>query len=268
VTPGGPTLHRKKIRALKTLPSDFDARAQWGSMCPTVNEVRDQAACGSCWAFGAVESMTDRICISSAGKNNAYLAAEDLVSCCDSCGMGCEGGYPAAAWDYWDQTGIVTGGDWDSNQGCYPYQLQACDHHVVGKLPPCGDIQPTPACNQTCQNGAAWTGDKHYGASAYSVSSSPTDIMTEIYTNGPVEASFDVYADFPTYKSGVYQHVSGDYLGGHAIKILGWGTESGTDYWLVANSWNTDWGDQGFFKILRGADECGIEDGVVAGLPK
>jgi len=92
--------------------------------------------------------------------------------------------------------------------------------------------------------------------------------MTEIYTNGPVEAAFDVYADFPTYKSGVYQHVTGDYLGGHAIKILGWGTENGTPYWLVANSWNADWGDQGFFKILRGSDECGIEDGVVAGLPK
>jgi cathepsin B len=61
---------------------------------------------------------------------------------------------------------------------------------------------------------------------------------------------------------------SGSALGGHAIKILGWGVENSTPYWLVANSWNQDWGDNGFFKILRGKDECGIESGIVAGAPK
>jgi len=91
-------------------------------------------------------------------------------------------------------------------------------------------------------------------------------IQNEIYQHGPVEGAFTVYADFPTYKSGVYQHTAGSALGGHAIKILGWGVEEGTPYWLVANSWNEDWGDKGFFKILRGQDECGIESGVVAGL--
>ena len=44
---------------------------------------------------------------------------------------------------------------------------------------------------------------------------------------------------------GVYKHTTGQPLGGHAIKIMGWGTEQGEDYWLVANSWNPDWGDQG-----------------------
>jgi len=73
---------------------------------------------------------------------------------------------------------------------------------------------------------------------------------------------------FLTYKSGVYQHTSGGELGGHAVKFLGWGTEQGTPYWLVANSWNPHWGDGGYFKILRGQDECGIEDEVSAGLPK
>jgi len=87
-------------------------------------------------------------------------------------------------------------------------------------------------------------------------------------TNGPVEASFDVYEDFLAYKTGVYQHTTGSYLGGHAIKVLGWGVENNTPYWLVANSWNEGWGDKGFFKILRGDNECGIEGGMVAGLPK
>lgn len=85
-------------------------------------------------------------------------------------------------------------------------------------------------------------------------------------TNGPVEAAFTVYNDFLTYKSGVYRHTSGSALGGHAIKILGWGVEDGTPYWLVANSWNEDWGDKGFFKILRGKNECGIEGQIVAGM--
>lgn len=44
---------------------------------------------------------------------------------------------------------------------------------------------------------------------------------------------------------GVYQHVSGSAVGGHAIKMLGWGEEDGVPYWLCANSWNTDWGDNG-----------------------
>ncbi len=47
------------------------------------------------------------------------------------------------------------------------------------------------------------------------------------------------------YLPGVYQHVSGGELGGHAIKIVGWGADDSTPYWLVANSWNSDWGDNG-----------------------
>lgn len=92
--------------------------------------------------------------------------------------------------------------------------------------------------------------------------------MHEIMTNGPVEAAFDVYADFVSYKSGVYQHVSGGLLGGHAIKMLGWGVENNTPYWLIANSWNPTWGDKGYFKIKRGTNECGIEDDIVGGLPR
>jgi cathepsin B len=84
-------------------------------------------------------------------------------------------------------------------------------------------------------------------------------------TNGPVEISITVYDDFLTYKSGVYTHVSGSELGGHAVRMLGWGTENGVDYWLVANSWNNGWGDNGFIKIRRGTNECGIEESVVAG---
>ena len=89
-------------------------------------------------------------------------------------------------------------------------------------------------------------------------------MQAEIMKNGPLAVAFTVYADFPTYKSGVYHHVSGGMLGGHAVEMIGWGVEDGTPYWWIKNSWNDQWGDHGYFKIKRGTDECGIEDDVTA----
>ncbi|XP_021377462.1 cathepsin B-like [Mizuhopecten yessoensis] len=252
------------------LPTSFDARKKW-TKCPTIKEVRDQGDCGSCWAFGAVEAMSDRICIASNGKVNAHISSEDLLSCCSSCGMGCDGGFPGSAWSFFKGKGLVTGGQYNSTQGCRPYSIKPCEHHTTGTRLPCAkSIEPTPKCEMSCQSSysVSYTKDKHFGSSSYSVSSDVTDIQTEIMSHGPVEGAFTVYADFPTYKSGVYKHTTGSELGGHAIRILGWGVEEGVDYWLVANSWNTDWGDNGFFKILRGQDECGIESQIVAGIPK
>ncbi|RCN24413.1 hypothetical protein ANCCAN_29890, partial [Ancylostoma caninum] len=65
-----------------------------------------------------------------------------------------------------------------------------------------------------------------------------------------------------------FQHTGGQKVGGHAVRILGWGVDNKTPYWLVANSWNTDWGENGYFRIVRGLNECGIEHAIVAGLPK
>ncbi|KAE8605451.1 hypothetical protein XENTR_v10015145 [Xenopus tropicalis] len=253
------------------LPDSFDSRAAWPN-CPTIREVRDQGSCGSCWAFGAVEAISDRVCVHTNGKVNVEVSAEDLLSCCGfECGMGCNGGYPSGAWKFWTETGLVSGGLYDSHLGCRPYSIPPCEHHVNGSRPACkGEEGDTPKCVKQCEDGYApvYGSDKHFGATSYGVPSSEKEIMAEIYKNGPVEGAFLVYADFPMYKSGVYQHETGEELGGHAIKILGWGVENGTPYWLCANSWNTDWGDNGFFKILRGKDHCGIESEIVAGIPK
>jgi cathepsin B len=258
------------IEVAASLPDGFDARDEWGATCPSTKEIRDQSACGSCWAFGAVEAMTDRICIASKGAQKPHISAEDLNSCCVTCGMGCNGGYPEAAWQYFKNTGIVTGGNYDTKEGCEPYTLANCDHHCTGKYQPCGSSVPTPKCTRQCISGYpnTFAQDKHFGASAYAVPSNVEKIQTEIMTNGPVEAAFSVYEDFLAYKSGVYSHTTGQLLGGHAIKILGWGVDNGVDYWIVANSWNDDWGNGGFFNIKRGVNECGIESGIVAGLPK
>uniref|UniRef100_A0A1B6G399 Peptidase C1A papain C-terminal domain-containing protein n=2 Tax=Cuerna arida TaxID=1464854 RepID=A0A1B6G399_9HEMI len=260
---------KRHLLGTEQIPDNFDSRTQWPH-CPTIREIRDQGSCGSCWAFGAVESMSDRQCIHNNNTGAFHYSAEDLVSCCHTCGFGCNGGFPGAAWRYWVHSGIVSGGNYGSNQGCVPYEIAPCEHHVNGTRPPCSEGGKTPKCEKRCQHtyNVDYNKDKHFGKSAYSVDGDEKQIQIEIMKNGPVEGAFSVYEDFVQYKAGVYKHVAGKVLGGHAIRILGWGVEDGTPYWLVANSWNTDWGDHGYFKILRGSDECGIESEINAGIPK
>merc|ERR1711920_1160598 len=79
------------------------------------------------------------------------------------------------------------------------------------------------------------------------------------------------YKSFMTYHSDIYHKHRSEKQpeGGHAVKLVGWGTESGKKYWLIANSWDTTWGEEGFFRIISGKDECGIETmgPPYAGLP-
>jgi len=238
-------------------PTSFDARTAWPD-CPSIPLVRDQSACGSCWAFGTTESFNDRLCVST--KNTIILSPADVLACCSlTCGMGCNGGYPEAAWDYFKSHGVVP-------NTCFSYPYPACAHHVISPdYPPCPSAEyPTPKCNKTCADGSDFTKDKIKAKSVYSISGE-SNIIKELSTKGPVSAAFTVYNDFLAYKSGVYQYVSGDALGGHAVEIIGYGTENGVNYWTVKNSWNPSWGDNGYFKIIRGTDECGIESEIVAG---
>ena len=76
-------------RLLAALPPNFDARTKWPNY---THAIRNQQSCGSCWAFGAAEALSDRFAIASAGKVNIVLSVEELVSC-DRSNMGCQGGY-------------------------------------------------------------------------------------------------------------------------------------------------------------------------------
>lgn len=140
-------------------------------------------------------------------------------------------GYPGSAWDYWVKSGIVSGGPYNSHQGCIPYLIERDYMHE------------TPACIKECEPGydVAYADDKHFGQTAYAISNDDVQIRGEIFENGPVEADFVVYEDFMNYESGVYQHTTGDKLGSHAVRILGWGIEDYTPYWLIANSWGPSW---------------------------
>jgi len=251
--PSGNKLPIKEIDPASDIPDSFDSATQWPN-CDTIGTIYNQADCGSCWAFGCVEAVSDRFCIFSKASFNEILSFQDETSCNEMCG-GCEGGDPNSAWEFVAESGLVT-------NSCYPYSIPTCPPAQQ----PCLNFVDTPNCLSTCNSTSEkWT--PYMLSSAYGVGSNVSAIQTEIMTNGPVEACFTVYADFVTYKSGVYQYQNGSALGGHCIKIIGWGVENGLPYWLCNNSWTTYWGWNGQFKILRGQDECGIEDEVVAGIP-
>jgi len=255
------------------IPAEFDVRTAFPQCASVSGNIRDQSSCGSCWAFGSTEAFNDRHCIAT-GDTTKFSVEDTTANCgflqCFS--MGCNGGQPGAAWNWFESTGVVTGGDYTdigSGDTCAPYSLAPCAHHVPAsaEYPACPSSEyPTPSLSKCSESGysKAYKDDKIKATGSYSLNGIQ-NIQADMVKYGSATAAFTVYADFPTYKSGVYKHTSGSQLGGHAVKLLGWGTENGEDYWLVANSWNEQWGDHGTFKIARGNNECGIEGQVSAG---
>ncbi|XP_050437997.1 cathepsin B-like isoform X7 [Adelges cooleyi] len=262
--------HDSNYFDLYHIPKNFDARKRW-KRCKTIGVIRDQGNCGSCWAFGTSGAFSDRLCIATDGDFNELLSAEDLAFCCNLCGFGCQGGYPIFAWEHFSTNGIVTGGGYDSKQGCLPYFVPPCLHDVPAEQEDSCRSQPMESyhrCTKKCYGNTTidYKEDHRYTINAYFLR--PDSIQEEVLVYGPVEASFKVYDDFINYKSGVYvKSANATYLGGHSVKLIGWGVENETPYWLLVNSWNENWGDQGTFKIRRGKNECGIEYSMTAGVP-
>ncbi|OMJ66789.1 hypothetical protein SteCoe_36251 [Stentor coeruleus] len=215
-----------------TAPLSFDSRIQW----PTcIHPIRDQGKCGSCWAFAASEALSDRLCI--AGGPNIVLSPQWLIDC-DTQSSGCNGGVSIKAWQFMMSTGIVA-------DSCVPY------------------IGVDSLCPSICTGSGGST--RYYATSAY-MFTNPTSIQAEIISSGPIGATFTVYQDFMSYKSGVYVHTWGNVVGGHAVKMLGWGVLGTQNYWICANSWGTNWGMQGFFYIAFG--QCGIDSSCTGGNAK
>ena len=224
--------------SLEALPDNFDGRKTFGKC---IHPVRNQEQCGSCWAFSASEVLSDRFCIASHGKIDVVLSPQTLVSC-DSENMGCQGGYLDKAWEYLVSNGIA---------------LDQCEPYTSGG----GD---SGTCPTKCADGSQI---KYYKAANYKHITGVSNIQTDLMTNGPVQVAFEVYQDFMSYKSGIYKHISGSLLGGHAVEMVGWGIDSGTAYWIIKNSWGPTWGESGYFRIVRGINECGIESNVYSGQP-
>jgi cathepsin B len=263
------------------LPDSYDAREAWAN-CSSISLIADQGACGDCWAVATITAATDRWCIAKGGgaANNPPLSVETMVGCCHVCGYGCGDGFYNYAWAWLagkkgSPYGVVTG---SSVQGdfsyCSSYTVPQCNHYDSANdtLPSCekGPPAKTPTCPTSCDAGSKYptpfAQDVHRFSSSYAVPTDETSIRAEIFKHGPVTTGFNVYSDWVTYTGGVYKATGGEEMGGHAVKIVGWGTQANENYWLVTNSFGKKWGVDGMFKILRGVGECGIESNIVAGL--
>jgi len=207
-----------------TLPDSFDGREKFGS-CQF--SIMNQANCGSCWAFGAAETLSTNLCV--LGVANEELSPQDLISC-DKTNHACHGGTLPAAWDYMQQQGLIS----DSSD---PYAS--------------GD----GSCNNTCVPTCPVRDSPKKCPVQYSTLNSDAEIQAAVMSVGAVEVGFFVMADFMNYKGGVFHSNSKQTLGGHAVKIVGWGHEGEKFYWTVQNSWGPTWGENGFFRIENWHDD-------------
>ncbi|VDL83029.1 unnamed protein product [Nippostrongylus brasiliensis] len=102
----------------------------------------------------------------------------------------------------------------------------------------------------------------------YSMLSTNEDIIADwIAANGPATFGMNVTKAMYSYRSGVFSPSKEDCekhsLGSHALTFIGYGTENGQPFWLVKNSWGSQWGQNGFFKLQRGQNVCGLANTVV-----
>lgn len=111
----------KRYNFRTELPESFDSRKQWPNCASVIGHIRDQANCGSCWAHGTTEAFNDRMCITSNGSFKTLLSVADTTACCNflNCfSMGCNGGQIGSPWNWFNKTGVVTGGDFGDKTTC------------------------------------------------------------------------------------------------------------------------------------------------------
>ena len=266
------------------MPLEFDGRKQWGAL---LSDIVDQGRCGSCWSFSAVNSLADRfnimgghrirlsaakMLICNLGKEeymldlNSDLARVDL-RLAQRGHMVCNGSTLEDAWRYLLVVGVPT-------EKCFPYQLTS--HRDTISL---ADIAMADKTTVLCERYAGRYGElcldgrpqRTYRAiSYYRV---PAElIQQELWMHGPLSAGMRMYGDFYSFDPAteVYSCNEGSGLSGtgHAVRLVGWG-ENETDgkFWWVANTFGSQWGIDGYFKMRRGTDCCGIESNVLGGMP-
>lgn len=234
----------EELQVTGSLPTSFDWRNKDG--VNYVSPIRNQGGCGSCYAFGSMALHEARLRIMSNNTIQTVFSTQDIVSCSEY-SQGCEGGFPYLTdGKYGQDFGLI-------EESCFPYE---------GRDMPCK--------TNTCKR--HYTRDYYYIGGYYGACNEPL-MREELVKNGPIAVSFEVYKDFLAYKGGIYHHTGIEdkfnpwEITNHVVLIVGYGEEDGTKYWVVKNSWGTEWGEQGFFRIRRGNDECSIESMAVGTFP-
>jgi len=185
-----------------------------------VAPVKNQGQCGSCWAFSATGAV-ESFNFQKTGTL-VILSEQQLVDCCHAGGsQGCNGGEEA------DAIGWV-----HTNGG----QCKSADYPYTGR---------DGTCKTTCTKAATVAGVKRFTGEANIITSLDQQVVTIA-----VDASA---AGWQSYKSGVFDITCGKSLN-HAILAVGYGS----NYYIVKNSWGLSWGEQGYVRMVRGKNLCGL----------
>ncbi|XKL62026.1 hypothetical protein PGB90_001859 [Kerria lacca] len=245
----------------ESIPTTFSWLTTNKTTCK-MDRIGDQSNCFSDTIFALVGSFTDRLCLKTNGSMNEHLSVEYVLSCNPDI-SGCSGSWDYNILKFLKLNGTITGGYYDSDEGCQPYSVRPCGG-FLDRMPCSSNISYTPKCKKKeCTND--WhvyrTENLTYKLQNwYRIYAYYNDFYAkrDLYNNGPIMTTFSVYDDFLFYKKGIYERTySSKFLGLQDVKIVGYGTENGTSYWQAANSWGTSWGDNGFFKIKHGTCSFG-----------
>jgi len=221
-----PYLGTHEYNANESLASSVDW-TQKGKVTP----VKNQGQCGSCWAFSTTGSLEGAYAIATG--NLVSFSEQQLVDCAKSYGeQGCNGGEMDSAFQYAQKNGLDT-------EASYPYK----------------------AVQGTCQTSSGKVGLPAGAVTGFKDVQHNTQALMSAVALGPVSIAIEADKSvFQLYHSGVLSSACGTTLD-HGVLVVGYGTESGQDYWLVKNSWGATWGLSGYIKLLRGKNaqgECGI----------
>ena len=200
--------------------------------------------CGSCWAFSATSSITDRMRIAT---KNAWpeheLSPQVLINC--ATGNDCNGGDPFDAFYYMRDSGIP-------DETCQNYEAKNGECNAKGICRDCHGFNVDDGCFSVSNFTKYYVDEIGYV-------SGEEDMMKEIYARGPIVCGIADPDSFKKYSGGIYKDESGATDVSHAISVVGWGEENGEKYWIIRNSWGTYWGENGFGRIVRGINNLSIE---------